>query len=50
MHSTSKERYFFICLLAAMTGFLVALAVVQYRMHEPAASRVNWPTPSQLQH
>jgi hypothetical protein len=47
MHATKKERYFFICLLAALTGFLAALAVVRY--HRPAASRVNWPSPSEIQ-
>jgi hypothetical protein len=49
MHATNKEQYFFVCLLAAVAGFLFALAVVRYRQHEPAASRVSWPAPSQLQ-
>jgi hypothetical protein len=49
MHATNKERYFFLCLLAALAGFLAALAVVHYQKHEPTASRVNWPAPSELQ-
>jgi hypothetical protein len=49
MHSTSKERYFFICLLAAGAGFLIALAVVRSRLHEPTVSRVNWPSPAEIQ-
>jgi hypothetical protein len=50
MHATNKERYFFICLLAALAGFLFALAIVRNGLHEPASSRVNWPSPSELQH
>jgi hypothetical protein len=50
MHATNKERYFFVSLLAALAGFLFALAVVRYRLQEPATSRVNWPAPSELQH
>jgi hypothetical protein len=49
MHATNKEQYFFICLLAALAGFLFALAVVRYRQHEPTASRVNWPSPTEIQ-
>jgi hypothetical protein len=49
MHATNKERYFFICLLAALAGFLFALAVVRYRQHEDTASRVNWPSPTEIQ-
>jgi len=49
MNATNKERYFFICLLAALAGFLFALAAVRYRQHEPATSRVNWPTPAEIQ-
>jgi hypothetical protein len=50
MNATNKERYFFICLLAALAGFWIGLVIVRYRQHEPAASRVNWPSPSELQH
>jgi hypothetical protein len=50
MHATNKERYFFICLLAALAGFLVALAAIRYRQHEAAVSRVSWPSPTEIQH
>jgi hypothetical protein len=50
MHATNKERFFFVSLLVAWAAFLIGLAVVHYRQHEPIVSRVNWPSPSELQH
>jgi hypothetical protein len=50
MKATNQERYFFNCLLVAWAVFLVGLAIVHYRQHEPVVSRVNWPSSSALQH
>src|SRR5581483_10087356 len=48
MQATSKERYFFLCLLAAFVGFLIGLAIVKSSLHAPANSRVNWPSAAGL--
>jgi hypothetical protein len=49
MHATNQERFFFKCLLVAWAAFLVGLAIVHYRRHDPVVSRVNWPSPSEIQ-
>jgi hypothetical protein len=49
MKATNQERYFFNCLLVAWAAFLVGLAVVHYRQHEPIVSRVSWPSPTEIQ-
>ncbi|HTQ30372.1 MAG TPA: hypothetical protein VMI53_04105 [Opitutaceae bacterium] len=50
MHATNKERYLYVCLLAATAGFLIGLAIVKRSSAESAGSRVSWPSPTELRH
>jgi hypothetical protein len=49
MHATNKERYFYLCLLAAIAGFLIGLAMVRRSLADSSGSRVNWPSPAEIQ-
>ena len=49
MHTTHKDKDLFICLLMALAGLLLGLALVHQIRHEPAVSRANWPTPAEIQ-
>ncbi|HZP60856.1 MAG TPA: hypothetical protein VFB27_11080 [Opitutaceae bacterium] len=50
MHATHKERYLYLCLLAAIAGFLLGLAIVKHNAADSAGSRISWPSPTELRH
>ncbi len=48
MHATNKERYVYLCLLAAIAGFLIGLAIVKRGSADSAGSRISWPSSTEL--
>jgi hypothetical protein len=44
MHAINKERSLYLCLLAAMAGFLLGLALAGRTADGSAGSRVHWPS------
>lgn len=48
MHATNKERYLYLCFLAAVAGFLIGLAIVKRNSADSSGSRVPWPPPAEL--
>jgi len=48
MHATNKERYVYLCLLAAIAGFLLGLAIVKRNSADSAGSRISWPSSTEL--
>jgi hypothetical protein len=48
MHATNQERSLYLCLLAALAGFLLGLALTGHTMAGPAGSRVHWPSSTEI--
>jgi hypothetical protein len=48
MHATNQKRSVYLCLLAAIAGFLIGLALAGRTTNGPAGSRVHWPSSAEI--
>ncbi len=48
MHATNHERSLYLCLLAALAGLLIGLALAGRTPDGSAGSRVHWPSSLEL--